>query len=109
MPKRIEKLRELIDNLFINEYFDGEFPKDRYDVELIVSEIPIIQIKNKNDKNGWMMYSNILYLDYYNKLKERIITEHLAAFRIQQWWKKIFYDPRKHIIHRVMNRKYDEY
>lgn len=109
MLKRIIKLHEKIEDVFLEKYFDGVFPKDKYDIELITSGPPIIKIKNKNDKYGWMMYSNYYYLHYYNELRLTEFKKHIASFRIQQWWKKKYYDPKFHIIHNVMNRKYDEY
>mgnify|MGYP000857543875 CR=1 FL=1 len=109
IKKRIQDLYDIIDTQFINIYFDGEFPKDKYDIELIVSGIPIIQVTDKGKPEGWMMYSNAFYLQCYNDLKDRHFREYMATFKIQQWWLKMYYDPRQKIIHNVMNRKYDEY
>ena len=34
---------------------------------------------------------------------------YLATYKIQQWWKKIVYDPKKKFIHNIMNKQYDSY
>ena len=111
MLDRIKKIYEKIDFIFLDRYFDEVFPRDKYDIQLITNGPPIIKIRSKNrkDSHSWMMYSNFYYLHYYNNLKLEEFRKHIAAFRIQQWWKKKYYDPRLHIIHNVMNRKYEEY
>lgn len=109
MDKRIKKIYDNLDQKFLDKYFDDVFPRDKYDIELITKGSPIIKIRSKNGTPGWMMYSNFYYLHYYNSLKLKAFREHLAAFKIQQWWIKKYYDPNFHIIHNVMNKKYDEY
>ena len=109
MLKRIQNIYDKIDQIFLNKYFDCVFPKDKYDIKLITEGPPIIHIKNKDESMGWMMYSNFYYLQYYNNLKAKVFRKHLAAFKIQRWWIKKYYDPKLKVIHRVMNRKFDEY
>ena len=109
MEKRVAFVKKKISDMFINKYFEDAFQGQKYEIELVIEEIPIIKIKNKDDPLCWMMYSNIRYLEFYTKIKNKIIKEHLASLKIQRWWLKKYYDPNFHIIHRVMNRKYDEY
>ena len=45
----------------------------------------------------------------YKKYIEQSYKTYLATYKIQQWWKKIMYDPRNKFIHNVMNQRYDNY
>ena len=45
----------------------------------------------------------------YKKYIEESYKTYLATYKIQQWWKKILYDPNKKFIHNIMNNRYDNY
>ena len=106
---RTTKINNIVNEIFLVNYFDGEFPKDKYDIELISTGLPLIRISNKKDPQGWMFYSNLAYYNIYQDIRLNIFRNHLAAYKIQQWWKPKFYDPKYGIIQRIMNSKYDEY
>ena len=101
---RSKKINKLVVNKFINIYFDDDYPNDDYDIYIQDSKPFMINIIHKTKKWNWILYST---QKYYNLLND--IKIHLAAYRIQQWWKKRFYDPKLPFIHKFMNKKYDEY
>jgi|TARA_B110001469_G_C9606265_1_gene301442 hypothetical protein len=45
----------------------------------------------------------------YKKYVEQSYKIYLATYKIQQWWKKIVYDPNKKFVHNIMNNRYDNY
>jgi len=45
----------------------------------------------------------------YKKYIEQSYKKYLATYKIQQWWKKIIYDPNKKFVHNIMNNRYDNY
>ena len=45
----------------------------------------------------------------YKKYIEQSYKTYLATYKIQQWWKKIMYDPKNKFIHNIMNQRYDNY
>jgi len=45
----------------------------------------------------------------YKTYIEQSYKIYLATYKIQQWWKKIVYDPNKKFIHNIMNKRYDNY
>lgn len=45
----------------------------------------------------------------YKTYIEQSYKTYLATYKIQQWWKKIIYDPKNKFIHNIMNQRYDNY
>ena len=45
----------------------------------------------------------------YKTYIEQSYKTYLATYKIQQWWKKIMYDPKNKFIHNIMNQRYDNY
>ena len=39
----------------------------------------------------------------------KLLREYILAYRIQCWWRKIFYDPCSSVRIKIMNREFDEY
>ena len=106
---RSQKLNNNAVNTFINIYFDDKYPNDNYDIYIQDSKPFMINIIHKTKKWNWVLYSTQKYYNLLNDIKIQLFRKHLAAYRIQQWWKKRFYDPKLPFIHKFMNKKYDEY
>ena len=45
----------------------------------------------------------------YEEFFEEKAREYLAAYKIQQWWKKEFYDPNNRFIKVYLDKQYDSY
>ena len=45
----------------------------------------------------------------YKKYIENSYKTYLATYKIQQWWKKIIYDPKQKFIHNIMNKRFESY
>ena len=92
---RCKKLNNEVVSKFINIYFDDKYPNNNYDIYIQDSKPFMINIIHKTKKWNWVLYSTEKYYNLLNDIKIQLFKKHLAAYRIQQWWKKIIYDPNK--------------
>ena len=106
---RINILNKLIYDEFINLYFEGEYPNKLYSIHIISNSPLVIKVSSKFDDWSWLIYNNIEYENIFNELKIKMYRKHLAVFKIQQWWKKILYDPKNILCHNFFNNKYNSY
>jgi len=95
---RSKKLNELALNKFISLYFDDKYPNNEY-IITIISQNPLrLKINNIKNKCNWILYSASVTNNLLNDIKVKIFREHLASYKIQQWWKTIFYNPNNRFI-----------
>jgi len=106
---RSKKLNKLAINKFICIYFDEKYPNDEYDISIQDNKPFMINITHKTKEWNWILYSTQKYYDLLNDIKIELFRKHLAVYKIQQWWKKRFYDPKLPFIHKYMNKQYDAY
>lgn len=96
--KRSKRLNELAINEFIKIYFDDNYPNTDY-IITIKSQNPLqLKINHKKNKYNWILYSASITNDLLNAIKIKIFRKHIASYKIQQWWKKIFYNPNNKFI-----------
>ena len=130
---KIDNKIKIYDNHFINKLC-CDIEKHYYNIErkkrfnyvnhfytlysyLISSQI-LISDKHLNDDYYNTNLFEIVYDIYemfikinkdYKKYIEQSYKKYLATYKIQQWWKKIMYDPKNKFIHNIMNKQYDSY
>ena len=107
--KRTLKLYNDAVNEFINLYFDDDYPNKSYNIDIDEKALFMITIVHKTDNWKWALYSTNKYQDLLRDIKIKIYKRHLAAYKIQQWWKKEFYDPNNRFIKVFLDKQYDNY
>ena len=95
---RIKKINDIAINKFIRLYFDEKYPNNEYKITIEQQNPLKLKISNLKRKYNWMLYSASSSNDLLNDIKVETFKRHLSAFKIQQWWKKIFYDPQNRFI-----------
>lgn len=73
-----------------------------------------IHLEEENDEFFFdKLYSIYELMKYIYLKREKFLIEkyktYLATYKIQQWWKKIMYNPKNKFIHNIMNKQYDSY
>ena len=106
--KRVSKIRDIAINKFINLYFDDKYPNDEYSIDIMSQQPLLLRIQDKKKDYSWTLYSASSTNHLLNDIKIDIFKKHLSAYRIQMWWKKIFYDPKNPFIEAFMDKKYNE-
>lgn len=96
--KRTNKINEIAINKFIRLYFDDKYPNNEYQINIINQNPLKLKISNLKRKYNWMLYSASVTNDLLNDIKVDTFKRHLSAYKIQQWWKKLFYDPKNRFI-----------
>ena len=95
---RTNKINNIAINKFITMYFDEKYPNNEYEISIINQNPLQLKIINLEKKYNWILYSASITNDLLNDIKVNIFKRHLSAFKIQQWWKKLFYDPKNPFI-----------
>ena len=96
--KRTDKIYEIAINKFIRLYFDDKYPNTEYKITIEAQQPLKLKISNLKKNYNWMLYSASTTNDLLNVIKVETFKRHLSAFKIQQWWKKLFYDPQNRFI-----------
>jgi hypothetical protein len=107
--RRTLKLYNTAISEFINIYFDNEYPNKYYDITIDEKKKFMINIVHKTENWNWVLYSTNKYQNLLTDIKLNIYKRHLAAYKIQQWWKKTFYDPNNRFIKVFLDKQYDNY
>ena len=63
---------------------------------------------NPNEDWNWALICNLRFEIDKEKFIINKYRKYLAAYKIQQWWKKITLSPHTEIGRRFINKKYDE-
>ena len=71
-------------------YFDDKYPNNEYQINIITQNPLKLKISNLKRKYNWMLYSASVTNDLLNDIKVDIFKRHLSAYKIQQWWKKLW-------------------
>ena len=96
--KRTDKIYEMAINKFIRFYFDDKYPNTEYKITIEEQQPLKLKISNLKKNYNWMLYSASTTNDLLNDIKVETFKRHLSVFKIQQWWKKLFYDPKNRFI-----------
>ena len=96
--KRTDKIYEIAINKFIRFYFDDKYPNAEYKITIEEQQPLKLKISNLKKNYNWMLYSASTTNDLLNDIKVETFRRHLSALKIQQWWKKLFYDPQNRFI-----------
>ena len=95
---RTDKINEIAINKFIMLYFDEKYPNNEYKISIINQNPLQLKILNLEKKYNWILYSASTTNDLLNDIKVEEFKKHLSAFKIQQCWKTLFYDPKNRFI-----------